>query len=420
MPRSVIDPVARTIHLRDRAWPFEWEPAAATAAIELGTQRFELRELSWRQKRNLARAAQKLGAAADEALGTLLLEACVAGRADLPSDPDEREALTRLTAWFLADGSSVTWDPAQLARVTLDVCRSAQIAPQALDDMPASDVEALWQVARQDAPPAVPRSPEPDNGGFNRIVIVPDPHQADARSATLTAPAQQHGSALPTEAAPTGPTATQPEATLPPPRVRPTAVAEPPNRPGRDVQTWGGAAGRVRATRPAAAPYIRVRSLTRPAVDVAGPGAADRHVPGATPLAPTRSVDATRSGHPAVLFSARRQDPREQADAPPAAAVSTRPSSAVVRPADPARQVRAVATPDPVGEPGLSAARSSSPGPVSAPAGGALPQPDWNPFIDERDPFGDEPARTTSLLDGDAFADDLERAALDAGIDLEA
>jgi len=58
MPRVVIDPVARTIGLRDRVWRFEWEPAAACAAIDFGARRFALHDLTWRQKCNLARAAQ--------------------------------------------------------------------------------------------------------------------------------------------------------------------------------------------------------------------------------------------------------------------------------------------------------------------------------------------------------------------------
>ncbi len=191
--QAVIDPVEQTLRLGERVWRFDWDPSAATVAIELGDRTYELNGITWRQKRNLARALASVAVP----LGRALLRASLGERATLPSEPMERDALVALSEWLSAMQSSLPLQPATLAQATLEICRAGALTPLDLDDLPAGEVEEMWQAvaAQGTRPESVPggaeRAPASRSaGGFKRIVVMPDPPKEQSDAAAADRPAE--------------------------------------------------------------------------------------------------------------------------------------------------------------------------------------------------------------------------------------
>jgi hypothetical protein len=436
MPRLVIDPVARTICLRDRVWRFEWEPAAATAAIDIDGRRFELHELTWRQKRNVARAAQKLRAS-DEALGALLLDACLPPRTVPPIAADDREALAHLAGWLMADGSAVPWEPAALARVTLEVCRAAQMSPQALDDISAADVESMWEVVRLDASPAAPAfAADSAPSGVKKIVIVPDPaHRASSSDGAGSPSPSRTGVAEPDVAQAgvlalhTSERAAEEVRTVP--HGSPNDVLHVVQRGGQD---------RARPEVGCESPHS-VQAGAPDGMRRDGPRDVRRDDAQAAPSAAT-AVSHTGAGPRRAVRDVRRSvasfrvralaGPAVREKGADAVRVDSRPAGSEpclqhAQPLAGAAPQSAPAAAQPGSDPGRWRFRrvpDSGPLPVRrrGPADPGPGQPGWpfEPLLDERDdPFATVDDQQRPAADLATLGDDLARAAIEAGIDLE-
>ena len=131
----------------DAALPFDIDCHDGIARIALGNQRYALRPLSWREKRNLARFSH-LG---EQFLQTQFLRVSLNKPAvELPASEEQRAVLSALARWINApDGDfGLPLDQRLLASVTVDICRSMQLAPAMFDAMNATEVEMLWRVTR--------------------------------------------------------------------------------------------------------------------------------------------------------------------------------------------------------------------------------------------------------------------------------
>jgi hypothetical protein len=131
---------------------------------------------------NLARAVS--AGALPAARG--VLRASLGPGSAVPDDEQHREVLTALAEWLTAGSDPLPWDPATLARVTIGVCREAGFAPHDLEALPAADIEDMWKGLAAASPspetvaaaPPSPPLPQFRNDGFNKIIIVPDPPAA--------------------------------------------------------------------------------------------------------------------------------------------------------------------------------------------------------------------------------------------------
>ena len=190
--RAAIDPQEETVRISGRVWRFDWDASTGTLSIELDGRTYRLHGITWRQKINLARAvsAGMLPAARG------LLRAALGPGTAVPADEEQRDVLTALAEWLTAGTDPLPLDPPTLARVTIGVCREAGFAPRDLDDMPAADIEDMWKgfgaeppnvgaAITEPPPPATSEPPMPPapplfrtSEGFNRIIIVPEPPPA--------------------------------------------------------------------------------------------------------------------------------------------------------------------------------------------------------------------------------------------------
>ncbi|MGC4084798.1 MAG: hypothetical protein QM736_22470 [Vicinamibacterales bacterium] len=416
MSRFAVDPVARTIRAGDRVWPFEWEPAAATAAIVLEGRPFELQPLTWRRKCNLARAARKIGPS-DEALGALLASACLPPRTSLPTGPLERAVLVRLARWLIADDADVDvpWDPAILARIAVDVCRAAHVSPQSLDLLPAADVESMWHAVQQpdDTPVTSARAAEPPAPGFKKIVVVPDPIASEETTVETSSrsgePSARVASSANTEQAFSTSSSTQETSAIglvsTERRVSMRAMPV--------AQTVPHSARRVDAPR-TSAPF-RVRTANP--VSSAPPNPRVSAAPG-------RVMDVSLHARPTPPNAAQPIVPARGTTEASAAANSSEPVSRLnAAPAGilpPAIADGATATVAEHVAPTRTRTQSQTPSRAATPFADAPP---YDPFMSDADPFADEERDARNARDAAAdrfaIADDLARAALDAGFDLE-
>lgn len=170
-------------------WPFNLDCTLGVARIDLGGTTFDVRPLTWRQKRLLARYSS-LGAGFVERQFLQL----ATGGGQIPDGGVDHEVLFVLAKWMNspADGATTALDSTLLTRVELDVCRALVLRPGDLDQREALDVEAVWKSLVQDvttghasspavAAPGAPRQTTTLNGAFQRIRVIPDP-RADAPS----------------------------------------------------------------------------------------------------------------------------------------------------------------------------------------------------------------------------------------------
>src|SRR5262245_15456556 len=107
-PTVVVDAAGETIRVDDRVWPFVWDPSAASITIELSGHLYTLADITWRQKRNLARARERAGLP----LRSAVARACLRESRTLPADPFESEALVSLAEWLVSTRQELPWQPA--------------------------------------------------------------------------------------------------------------------------------------------------------------------------------------------------------------------------------------------------------------------------------------------------------------------
>lgn len=189
---SRVDAAAGTVVVEGERFPFELDACTGAAIIALGNGRWTVRPLLWREKRVLSSFAH---------LGLPFLKKqlmAVAVEGALSGDQAHDAALCALAVWVNAPGAgdqALPLDPVELASATLDVCRTLELAPAALDDRPAMEVEMLARAIRErelsdwKAPSDETRSPSP---GVTRIDVVPDPVSSDsAEEVTEERPARR-------------------------------------------------------------------------------------------------------------------------------------------------------------------------------------------------------------------------------------
>ena len=453
--RVAIDPLEETVRIGGGVWRFDWDASTGRLSIELGGRTYELHGITWRQKVNLARAVSA---------GTLpiargVLRASLGRGGAVPADDQQREVLTALAEWLTASSDPLPWDPATLARVTMGVCRESGFAPRDLDELPAADIEDMWKgidatataprVERVDAPAVEPVAAPPPAArppainpapafrgteGFNRIIIVPEPaaptpaEAVDApgrsvapspfnlRGDTVGAPGPAGFAAAPPDFQPEHPSAEKTPLVAHPGIGRPESTTEPSVPHLRRLRVPSAAVQ-------ASAPFLRASA---PSVRAAAPVARQ-----AVPVRADQQTSAAESGSPRTLVPARyRMESSASAPRRPSPASPTGPA---VSPQPAPRSVDADRLPSPppllpveaLDTSRLLPASSGIAMPVVAVEPAAVPQR-RSPPLDERDliPFlttRDDTRAAAPWSAGVArrFEDDLTRAAIEAGVDLE-
>ena len=213
------------------SWPFEVDCRDASVQIEIGERSFRVRSLTWREKNNLARFAH-LG---EEFVRRQFLKLCV-GEASMPAPESQREALFALAAWLNDPGPepALPLNTEILSRTLAGLCRSMMVGPEAFDNRPALEVEALWRLTEPRLEPGIPESANhPASTGtvhsdWTKIIITPDadPEAGESRTAEPAETAQ--------DAPPISEPAPQAENTREPQAGRsqeaPAALSNPPRR----------------------------------------------------------------------------------------------------------------------------------------------------------------------------------------------
>lgn len=272
-----------------QCWPFGLDFTQGVAHIELSGTTFDVRPLTWRQKRLLARYSS-LGADFVERQFLQLS----AGDGPVPDGVLDQQVLFTLAAWMnaLGDAAGSPLDNTFLTRVELEVCRTLLLRPGDLDQRDALDVEAVWRSLSPDAEarsesvpalaiatlaPGAPRQMTEPGGAFHRIRIIPDP-QAPAvpERAEMAVAAEApivHAKLEPAGVVREQPTAEPPEAQVPDLSTEPVESANVelrrmPGLVGESTFRWAG-----RRKTSAAAPTLRnpVRSMFSPAPAVEPP-----------------------------------------------------------------------------------------------------------------------------------------------------
>ncbi len=382
-----VDPDRGEVSVGDRRWPFELDCRHGTLAVDFDGERWRLQPHSWRAKRILARFAH-LG---ERFLQEQFVRLALGEAGPMPDDPARREALLALARWLNAPGGEppLPLDQRVLATVTVQVCAAMQLAPGAVDDLDAADVELLWRASRGEASPG--QDDEPDG---TRIVIVPDPRPAAAAQPVTAEPERT----TPTRAARIEPA---PDRSSPPPAA-PSRLAGAPRRPAASAVTAG-----PRNVQP----------------DALADGSAD----GREPAAPVAAFSTLSGGRRFRV----RLDTGAPADAGPAVAVAEAPPRAAAAGTAPALTPAARAEPPgrswpwPVTAPGALAARPAAAADPSEAAGGVrtalvAPPPDGGRAA-AAPATADPPAAALDVTDAvlDELALRLEQAAGELGIDLE-
>lgn len=165
-----VDAVAGVVVDGDDVWPLRLDCRTGDAVLTLRGHDIEVMPMRWRHKQLLARWAhlgprfvldQRVALAVEP--GTTL------------SDADR--AIVDAVAAFL-DGETLPLEPGLLAAVTLEACRATGLAPAALDDRDAAEVEMIWRVSRAEP---TPQPSTPMSHGDLQSQHSPDPW-ADATS----------------------------------------------------------------------------------------------------------------------------------------------------------------------------------------------------------------------------------------------
>jgi hypothetical protein len=195
--RPVVDAAKQSVRCGDSAWPFRLDVRQGCASIALADAQYRVRSLTWQEKVRMARFATL-----DEAfLQSSFLDCCVTGG---DRAVEHTQILTALAAWMNspdADTAGLPLDGAQLAKVTVDVCRSMNIGPAEIVELPAPMVESLWRSLDQ-APQSEPsgRMPPAEQSFDTKIIVLPDALRPEVQFAATTsaapvAPAQSDAQA---------------------------------------------------------------------------------------------------------------------------------------------------------------------------------------------------------------------------------
>jgi hypothetical protein len=140
-----VDAVAGVVVDGDDVWPLRLDCRTGDAVLTLRGQDIAVMPMRWRHKQRLARWAhlgprfvvdQRVALAVDP--GTTLSEA--------------DRAIVDAVAAFL-DSDTLPLEPGLLAAVTVEACRATGLAPAALDDRDAAEVEMIWRVSRAEPTP---------------------------------------------------------------------------------------------------------------------------------------------------------------------------------------------------------------------------------------------------------------------------
>lgn len=167
------------VRLGDREAPFRLDARLPGARVQLDGEEYAVRALRWKDKRWLARFA---------ALGPQWIEsefvATSLAEGEAPTEPDALRMLAALAQWLndpADSGESLPLEAGALTRATLDLCRLTGLGPEALDEQPANEVEAMWSAERRTLQDTTGEgSTDAGVGAFDtrhttRIEIVPDP-----------------------------------------------------------------------------------------------------------------------------------------------------------------------------------------------------------------------------------------------------
>lgn len=183
----VFDPDKSVVEVRgdlpSERWPFALDCTTGVARIELSDATFEVRPLTWRQTRLLAR----YGGLGSSFIEFQFLQLAASGRPS-PSSSADRQALRTLAMWINGlEGERPVLTSDSLARIEAEVCRALLLHPGDLDDREALDVEATWRslssagqgtesesAARSAAGQSLGAS-RFGGGDVHRIRILPDP-----------------------------------------------------------------------------------------------------------------------------------------------------------------------------------------------------------------------------------------------------
>lgn len=306
-----VDAAAGVVVDGDHTWSLRLDCRTGGAVVTLGVRKLELDPLRWRSKQRLARWAH-LG---PETVDHLLADLSVKG--DVVLD-DAEVAVVAAVAAFLDGGDELPLDPTVLAGVTVDLCRSAGLAPDSLDERDAAEIAALWRAIHGRSPasrPPAPVSPAAGSaaepwGDATSIRFEPpalDPNRSGpAGERPATAPPERQESVP----APAHEVIDRPSAAPPAPRSDLVDGPRPGDRrvavypcvtpsadhtarvPARRSPEWRRTAGRVAAVvEPASAPF----AVARPS----GPASRAEHALAPPPASPASASVASAPGFPA-------------------------------------------------------------------------------------------------------------------------
>ena len=431
--RAAIDPLEETVRISGRVWRFDWDASTGTLSIALDDGRtYELHGMTWRQKVNLARAVS----AGMLPIERGVLRAALGPGATVPADDQHREVLTALAEWLTAGNDPLPWDPATLARVTIGVCQQAGFRPRDLDELPAADIEDMWKGLRAESPSvepvaaAAPPAPPPppafrgrSTEGFNRIIIVPDPPAPTSAPARAPSPAPAETvSAGQRDAEPPEPEATAPrEASLSTVATDVVAAIGPSGFVAAPAET-----SPERTSAAAAPPASRAYRLRVPtaAAPTSAPlpvhASSSASAPAAVPLSPVPAPAA--SSHASAPLSVRRPSAAARLEPQPSpveSGVNGTPLPARYRMESPESAPARPSNFSPT-------APAAEPLPPARAIGPESPRPDPPPMLPVEGldliPFLTASDDTRARPDADVtrrFADDLTRAAIEAGVELE-
>jgi hypothetical protein len=169
-----IDALQEVVRVGTTQWPFVFDGRENIVSVTMSGGSFRLRPLLWREKQTLARFAH-LGAAF---LQRHYLRLCLIEPLSLPAESDEHAALWALAQWINTPAHAKAMLPlnaALLASVTFDLCRAMQRAPGDFDLCAAHEVELLWNAARTTQPTqSGQQTATEEDDGVTRIVVVPE------------------------------------------------------------------------------------------------------------------------------------------------------------------------------------------------------------------------------------------------------
>jgi hypothetical protein len=180
-----VDERDRVVRSGGEEWRFTLDLRAGSAAITVRGIPYRVTPLRWIEKRRLARLAHLGESFVTEQFWHL----CVS-----PGDRKLAVEPLALARWLSSGGleaHALPLDSSLLARVTAQTCRALGVAPTALDDLEACEVETLWRQNQGDPDGATGEPMSAQSGLTRKIVIVPEGEMQAQDSAARPAPDQR-------------------------------------------------------------------------------------------------------------------------------------------------------------------------------------------------------------------------------------